>query len=203
MVLSPSWHISWYCFCTWSSRFSCKIINYSLDPSYLLWWSALIWCVFLFSHSSKTILFSQASFFSFRAHHRHTIFLSKSTITLTVPPKLTAKFGFIPRWKNKSLTEKNVFRTINWLGITHRSMATPCIPSIIKYNHNREWYLVHWLLPVIWERTVTASWIFGIKAITIFIKKYMVKIWVEALTSYYTSVTFLHLFLLCSFLVKL
>ena len=39
--------------CSWSSRLSCKMSKSTLDPSSLVWWSALICCVCVFSHSRK------------------------------------------------------------------------------------------------------------------------------------------------------
>ena len=103
-------------------------------------------------------------------------------------------------WLYSTLTEADfngtfVFITITWLGKTHRSVNTFCIPSVVKSNHNRGWHLVHWLWTISGERTILASWVVWIKGIKHVSKNHVVKILVKALTSYYTFLKLLHLFL--------
>ena len=161
-------------------------------------WKHPLWCDDLHLYVVYVCFTTQGRLFCFpkpyfpirRAHHFRNI-LSKCTILLPVTQKWTVIFGCIPCWRKKSLII--VFRTSTWLGKTNRSMATFCIPSVIKANHTREWHLVQWLLPVSGWITIISSWVFLIKGITIVSINHVVKIWVEGMISYYNLPMFIYL----------
>ena len=102
-------------------------------------------------------------------------------------------------WLYYMLTEsefngtKTFFRTSTWLGKPHISMANFFIQGVIKVNNKMECHLFHWLLPMVWEITILASWVVWIKAITTFCIKHVVKIWVKVMTSYSNLPKFLHI----------
>ena len=73
-------------------------------------------------------------------------------------------------------------------------MATSCIPSVIKANHNMGWHLVYLVSPVRWEITIISASVVSTKGITIASTNHVVKLLVEALTSYYNFLMFLLLF---------
>ena len=129
-VLSPSWHIYSYCSCTWSSRLSCKMSNSSLDPPSLVWWYALIWWVCVFFHSKKTLLFAQALFFRTRAHHLCRLVYQNLQYPSMFPQIWLLYLGVFHADISRFQWNKKI-RTSTWLGKTHRSVATFCIPATL------------------------------------------------------------------------
>ena len=76
----------------------------------------------------------------------------------------------------------------------YMSMATFCIPSFIKSNHNRGWNLAHWISLVRRVITILAGWLVCTKVIAIVSTNNVVKRLVEALTYYSNFLRFLLLF---------
>ena len=123
-MLSTYWHIYWHCFCTWSSSLPFNMINYLLNLSYLMLWYALIWRIWVFSHSRKTLLFAQYIFLE----QEHIIFVGLFfNIFNTLPCSLKDNCDI---WLYFTLTEaefngtETFLRTSTLLVKSQRSMAT-------------------------------------------------------------------------------
>ena len=195
-VLSPSWHISWYCLCTWPSRLYFNTSKSYLEPSYDLHLSGVYVC---FSTKRRLFYFPSLIF----PEQDHIIFVGLFIKICNIPSCYQKYECNICLYSVLTEAEFNgtiVFRTSTWMIKTHSLMDNFCIPGVIKAYYNMWCHLVYWLLPAVGERNILESWVVRIKAVTIFSKKYVMKIWVEALTFYSTFLKFLHFFVADFFL---
>ena len=126
------------------------IVSIPDSPFYLpIWvnlpWTHSLWCddihlsgeYVCFPNQGRLLYFTNTYF----SEQEHIIFVELFIKTCNNPP-FSPKYDW-NIWLYSTLTEayfngtKTFFRNSTWLGKTHRSMATFCITSIIKYNHMR------------------------------------------------------------------
>ena len=181
MVLSTSQHISWV-FCTWSFMLSCKISNSSLDPYYLVWWSAFIWIICLFAYSGNTLLFSPPLFFKTRSHNLRSLVSQNLQYPSLFPKRWLKSLNLFHADGTDFNGTKTLLRTSTCLVKTHRYRDTFCIQTVIKSNHKKGVALFHLLLTVNVESTIFSFWVVWLKVITVVSTNHVVKIWMEVLT---------------------
>ena len=155
-------------------------------------WTYLV-LIFVFT-TKKTLLLYQALIFQNKSTPSSYACLSKSTIPPSVPQNITVNFGCIPRWHKQSLMEQTLFLNQHLDGKKTHVHGYFFYPKFHQGQSQEGVELGPLIIACEWVKKLNLILFFLIKVLKLVSKNHVVKIRVEALTSYSTFPTFLHLF---------